>query len=132
MRKSGSRKCRNVRPGPDEIELQRLNAAFLEVKKMTGPRSKPCYRSVEYRALQKHRRGMKRQQQPTKKEKKSRKERDARYYQSKKQRIQEREAEKKRGMDEISALHQNNHAMEQHEVQKQKEENQLLTEKMAA
>ena len=111
----------------DEVELQRLNAAFHEVKKLSGPQSELHYRSAEYRALQKHRRAMKRQQEPVGKEKnskqKSRKDWDAKYYQSKKQRIEEmkkeKQTEKKKAADEILD-----------ELQRLRDENQALTEEM--
>ena len=100
----GCRQGRVTASKSDEEELQRLNAAFHEVKKLSGPQSELHYRSAEYRALQKHRRAMKRQQIPIGKEKKkkqkSRKDWDAKYYQSKKQRIEEMNMEKKKAADE--------------------------------
>ena len=75
--------------------------AFWEVKNTIGPSPKLCYRSDEYKVLQKHRRYMKRQLSPIKENKKSRKERDARFYQKKMKRIKEMEAEKKRAAEDI-------------------------------
>ena len=122
----------------DEVELQRLNAAFHEVKKLSGPQSELHYRSAEYKALQKHRRAMKRQQEPVGKEKEkkqkqmSRKDWDARYYQKKKQRIEEMKKEKQTEKSKQKAI-----AADEilDELQRLRAENQALTEqvkKMAA
>ena len=89
--------------GADAKKLKRLNAAFNEVKSMTDPESKLYYRSEEYKALRKHRRQMKKQQNPVRnKEKKSRKDWNATYYKKKK--------DEQKAAEEIA--HQQHQAME--------------------
>ena len=66
---------------------------------MTDPESKLYYRSEEYKALRKHRRLMKKQQNPVRnKEKKSRKDWNAKYYKKKK--------DERKAVEEIANQHQ--------------------------
>ena len=89
---------------------------------MTDPESKLYYRSEEYKALRKHRRQMKKKQNPNKKkETKTRKDWNAKYYRKKKAEWKERTAEP---IDDQQ--HQVMELDEPDELQMLKDENDIL------
>ena len=116
------------------MKLQKLNAAYQAVKNKSAAQSEAHYRSDEYRALKNYRRLMKRRQNRVIKTKKSRREKDARYYKKKKMILQEiAEDRDKRATEQIIEMQQAmdlDEPAEQHldEIRRLKDDKQILTE----